>query len=176
MTLYRPRGFLLTKNEAAFFRVLQSLVPDFYALSCKVRLADLITCDDTGWNQGLANRISQKHIDFVVSSTDSSRIVAAIELDDSSHDLPERRERDRFVNHLFRQTGLKLIRIPAQWHYDASAIAYQLTDAGLLSSPRRVGIQGGARRRWTRRNEKSRRWSFGVAQSPKAHPAGRKRL
>lgn len=163
MTVYQPRGYLLTKNEAAFFRVLKSVVPEFYAVSCKVRLADLVTCDDSDWKQGFANRISQKHIDFVVSSTDSSRIVAAIELDDSSHDLPERRERDRFVNQLFWRIGVKLIRIPAQWDYDSSSVARRLIGAGLLVRGRRDGIRRGECRWRLRRNERSYRRSFGVA-------------
>src|SRR5439155_4165307 len=106
--LYRPRHYLLTKNEAAFFRVLKTLVADCYQISCKVRLADLVTFEDAAWKRGHANRISQKHIDFVVSCANSSRIVAAIELDDSSHRRPERRARDALVNRLFRQIGLRL--------------------------------------------------------------------
>ena len=75
------------------------------------------------------NPISQKHIDFVVNCAESSRIVAAIELDDSSHERPERRERDAFVNRLFWQMGLGLIRVPAQWEYDGDMIAGQLVRA-----------------------------------------------
>ena len=94
---YRPRRYLLTRNEAAFFRVLVSLVGGRYQISCKVRLADIVTCSDRDWNRGHGNRIAQKHLDFVLSCPTSSRIVAAIELDDRSHRKPERRERDLFL-------------------------------------------------------------------------------
>ena len=164
---YRPRHFLLTKNEAAFFRVLKTLVADRYQVSCKVRLADIATCDEADWNRGHANRISQKHIDFVLNCPEFSRIVAAIELDDSSHEAPERRSRDAFLNRLFWQIGVRLIRVPAKWDYDFDAVAGQLAKAGLFMRRR------GVRRVRRYRNEKSYRWSFGVAQSPKAHTVGR---
>jgi very-short-patch-repair endonuclease len=128
---YRPRRYLLTKNETAFFQILSALVPECYRISCKVRLADLVTADRDG-NFSHANRISQKHVDFVVSDAESSRIVAAIELDDASHELPDRRARDAFVNRLFWQIGVRLIRVPAQWQYDGNRVADQLTKAGLL--------------------------------------------
>ena len=175
--VYRPRGFLLTKNEAAFFRVLTTVIADCYQISCKVRLADIVTCDDEDWQRGHANRISQKHIDFVVNCAESSRIVAAIELDDSSHERPERRDRDAFVNQLFWQMGLRLIRVPAQWEYDADRIAGRLVKAGLqvkCGRIYRVDDRAGGNR--GRASEKSYRWSFGVAQSPKASSVGRRRF
>ncbi|MSR55933.1 MAG: DUF2726 domain-containing protein [Gemmataceae bacterium] len=86
---FRPRHFLLTRNEAAFLRVLLMLVGHRYLISCKVRLADIITCSDADWKRGHANRIAQKHVDFVVSCAQSSRIVAA------GNDLKKRASFDR---------------------------------------------------------------------------------
>lgn len=130
---FRPRHFLLTKNEAAFFRVLTAVLGNRYVVSCKVRLADIITCADPDWRRGHANRISQKHVDFVVSDPDSSRIVAVIELDDRSHRRLERRKRDAFVNDLFRQMQVRLIRIPARWDYDLKSLAARLAHGGLCA-------------------------------------------
>jgi hypothetical protein len=118
-------------NEAAFFRVLAAVVGDRYLISCKVRLADIITCCDRDWRRGHANRIAQKHIDFILTHVTSSRIIAAIELDDCSHLRPERRVRDRFVNDLFRQMQVRLIRIPASWEYDRATVSDFLARVGL---------------------------------------------
>lgn len=137
-TVYKPRRYLLTKNEVAFFRVLSALVDRQYLISCKVRLADIITCTDEDWRKGAANRIAQKHIDFVVSRADSSRIVAAIELDDSSHQRSDRRERDVFVNALFKDMAVRLIRVPARWRYDRETVVAILERAGLMVTNERV--------------------------------------
>jgi hypothetical protein len=128
---FRPRRFLLTRNEAAFFRVLTAVVADRYLTSCKVRLADIITCSDQDWRCGHANRIAQKHVDFILTHVMSSRIVAAIELDDLSHLRPERRSRDRFINDLFRQMRTRLIRIPTLWEYDRATVSKFLVRVGL---------------------------------------------
>lgn len=133
--VFRARHFLLTKNEAAFFQVLTAVVGNRYSVSCKVRLADIITCSDRDWQGGHANRISQKHVDFVVIDIDSSRIVAAIELDDRSHRRPERRKRDAFFNDLFRQMRVRLIRVPASWNYDLKSVAALLANGGLSACP-----------------------------------------
>ena len=129
--IFRPRPFLLTRNEAAFFNVLSAVVAHHYLISCKVRLADVVTCAERDWRRGHANRIAQKHVDFVVTHVASSRIVAAIELDDRTHAKPERRLRDAFLNDLFRQMRIRLIRVPAAWQYDPETIAAYLTRAGL---------------------------------------------
>lgn len=126
----RPRQFLLTRNEAAFLRVLITVLGDRYLISCKVRLADIISCSSRDWRRGHGNRVAQKHVDFVVTCPNSSRIVAVIELDDASHDRPERRRRDAFVNGIFRKLRLRLIRIPAQWNYDVESTTRRLAAAG----------------------------------------------
>ena len=129
--IYRPRPFLLTRNEAAFFRVLTIVLADHYLISCKVRLADIITCSERDWQRGHANRIAQKHVDFVVTHVTSSRVVAAIELDDRTHMRPERRLRDAFLNALFRQMRIRPIRVPASWQYELETVAAHLARAGL---------------------------------------------
>ncbi len=44
-------------------------------------------------------------------------VVCAIELDDASHILQERKERDGFVDEALRSAGLRLLRIPAKSGY-----------------------------------------------------------
>lgn len=128
---YHSRRFLLTRNESAFFRVLKALMPDQFEISCKVRLADIVTYS-LDKRHAPANRIRQKHVDFVISSASSSRIVAAIELDDSSHARADRRARDAFLDQLFAQIGVKLVRVRATWHYDRESVAECLARAGLM--------------------------------------------
>ena len=66
----------------------------------KVRLADLVDADKRHrlWRANF-NRVCSKHIDFVICDLALSPIIA-VELDDSSHQLPERQARDRDVNRI----------------------------------------------------------------------------
>ena len=63
-----------------------------------------------GWN----NRIDRLSVDFLVCLKDST-VVAAIELDDPSHDDPARREADARKAKALESAGITLIR----WSVDA---------------------------------------------------------
>ena len=49
--------------------------------------------------------------------------LCGIELDDSSHENDDRQERDQFVDTLFREAGLPLLRVPVRREYNTSEIA-----------------------------------------------------
>lgn len=116
---YRSRHFLLTRNERAFYQALHHALGGRWLMFAKVRLADVVTCPESLWDQGPGRRIAQKHLDFVVCHPVSLRSVAAIELDDRSHARPRRRQRDAFLNRLFRRAGIPLLRYQARSVYAA---------------------------------------------------------
>lgn len=117
---------LLTKNELSFYEVLRSAMYD-YVVFAKVRLADLIDADKRHRNgQADFSRILAKHIDFVVCDDDSKPVIA-IEVDDKSHQRPDRTARDSDVDRLFQAIGFPLIRLPAQETYDFEEIRKLVT-------------------------------------------------
>lgn len=68
----------------------------------------------TGSWQAYFNKINAKHIDFVLCDLQNVRPVLAIELDDSSHNKPDRIQRDEFVNKVFADAKFPLLRVPVQ--------------------------------------------------------------
>lgn len=120
---YRSQGFLLTRNEAAFFHSLRKAVGDRYVISMKVRMSDVLKCSRQGWRDGYGNKIVQKHLDFVLCDPNTLRIAAAIEVDDSSHQRADRAARDEFVDAAMRSAGVPLIRFAASRQYIVSDIA-----------------------------------------------------
>lgn len=112
---FRKRQFLLSKAELSFCQVLKSGLPDPFSIQSKVRLADVL--------EPFSNQTSQKHLDFVIVNTATSEIVAAVELDDSSHRQPAVSKRDDQVNQWCKEAGLPLHRIPAKQGYSISDIA-----------------------------------------------------
>ena len=112
--IYFRRYRLLSAAELRFFHALQHVAGNQYWVFTKVRVADLV--DIRGlkgrqWWRSFA-RISQKHIDFVVAARQGLEVLAAIELDDRSHLLRDRRQRDHLVNSIFSQAGIPLLRFP----------------------------------------------------------------
>jgi hypothetical protein len=130
---YTSRESLLTKNEAAFYHGLRRVVSDQFVVTMKVRLADVLKCDRDAWKAGHGNRIISKHIDFVLVDPDSTKIIAAIELDDSTHRRRDRRARDEFLNESLVAAGIPFIRFPAKNRYDVRTIQEAL--GSLLHDP-----------------------------------------
>ena len=126
----QPKG-LLSKGEFSFFRVLQQACGDRYVVCPKVGLVDLLTVKKVTekW-QSYRNKIDRKHIDFVLCDAQTMQVVAAVELDDKSHDSDRARQRDAVKNKACAAAGLPLIRFKAQRAYDSHAIAAELSALG----------------------------------------------
>ena len=83
-----------------------------------VRIADLLRVEKGAANRRKwLNKILAKHIDFVLCDPGSLRPIICIELDDRSHERPDRIERDAFVDHAFESAELPLLRIKVQKTY-----------------------------------------------------------
>lgn len=134
---YRPREFLLTPGERRFEIALDRALPNGVRSCYKVRLGDVI---DTpagmrARERRIAwNRIAAKHLDFVLVDERTSRILAAIELDDRSHDRADRQARDEFVDAALDSAGVPLLRVKVVRRYDPDTlldpIAHALRGAG----------------------------------------------
>jgi hypothetical protein len=96
---YMKKDYLLTRAARAFYDVLLVALAGRYDVFAKVRMLDLFylpkgTKNRMGWN----GRIIQKHVDFVICDPKTLGPVTCIELDDASHEMEERQERDAFVD------------------------------------------------------------------------------
>ena len=134
---YVSRGRLLSQGEMAFFRALRAAVGKEYLISFKVRAADLISCGKKSWEDGFGYMIARHHLDFTLCEPYSSDIMAAIELDDRSHDRPGRRRRDEFLDRAFAAASIPLIRFRTAARYDAPAIGASI--AGVFNGSSKLG-------------------------------------
>lgn len=135
---YRRSESLLTPAERSFYEVLRGVVGDDVHLFAKVRLADLVWLPHALDNrQAHLNRITSKHIDFVLCERHSVAPVLAVELDDSSHQARDRRQRDVFVNEVLHAAGLPLLRVPVQRSYVSDEVA-ELIDSAMNRPTRKA--------------------------------------
>ena len=124
---YRCKEYLLTKAERAFFDVLYPIVHNHMHLFAMVRLADLVYISPgTEKRQSFFNKIQSKHIDFVLCSKEEIKPILAIELDDISHQKPDRQARDEFLDQALRHAGLPLLRVQARRRYDPQELKQQI--------------------------------------------------
>ena len=107
---YSRQRFLCTAGEWRFCQKLEEAVGDRFTVMMQVRVGSMLRCDPKDWNTW-GRQVAQKSFDFVLVERGTSFAAAAIELDDNTHLLPERRKRDKFLNDACKAAGLPLIRI-----------------------------------------------------------------
>lgn len=129
---YFKNSSLLTPAEISFRHSLKMAVGDACDISFKVRLADMITVNrgmtKTEWSSAF-NQIKAKHVDFVLVDKETTAILCAIELDDSSHDKPERQKRDAFLEAALKSANLPLFRFKANHAYKSKEIKEAIKSA-----------------------------------------------
>ena len=121
---YLSAESLFTKNEQAFLRVLEQAAGD-YRVFGKVRVADVVEVrkglSKSEWQRAF-NRISQKHVDFVLCHPQNLSVWCAVELDDASHKKADRRARDTTLEKIFAAAEVPLVRVPSRRTYDVTEI------------------------------------------------------
>ena len=68
------------------------------------------------------NRICRKSVDYVIVNQRTRETILCIELDDYTHNRNSRKERDNFINAIFSNVGIPLLRIKAERNYDFTEI------------------------------------------------------
>lgn len=130
---YKPKGpYLLSKGEKIFFDVLvQSISSNLY-ICPKVRMADLITVDLPKSDKHFwasFNKISKKHVDFVLCSRTNFAPRLVVELDGGSHISQIRSQRDLFVDEALAQANIPILHVRAQSSYDQNLLINELQNA-----------------------------------------------
>lgn len=111
---YQKKSFM-TNRERYFFNLLYSEFHQDFFIFSQVRMVDIIIPifdENTQYSSYIKafRSISQYHIDFLIVDRTNFSIVCAIELDDYSHDRPDRIKRDNKINMIFKFTGIPLLR------------------------------------------------------------------
>jgi hypothetical protein len=108
-------------------------LPDDLILA-QVQLLQVVIFHGGRQTYAIFNGISQLPLDFLVLVGDT-RPVAAIELDDSTHERPERRQADARKSHASKSAGLPLIRWDARSLPDFGAIRAAVLEKGAGEGP-----------------------------------------
>jgi len=119
-----PVQSLLTAAEQKFYEALDAAIDGRFLILSKVRVADLLTV--TSANGAARYRVFRsiacKHVDFVLAEAENLQPMAAIELDDSSHQRADRRLRDQLLDDLFEKAAFPLLRFRAAASYSPRLI------------------------------------------------------
>lgn len=109
---YKLKQRVFSDKEGYFYRDVRPIADKLELIVfTKMRLADLLEVpknhpEFTKW----FNRIKAKHIDFIFVDKDY-HIKLLVEVDDPSHNKPDRQARDEMVDEIFRQQGLEVLHL-----------------------------------------------------------------
>ncbi|MCK5320886.1 DUF2726 domain-containing protein [Candidatus Parcubacteria bacterium] len=124
---YRKKDYLFSVAELKFYKILKQIIYGELTIFAKVRLADVVYIPKYYSNNKYNfYRIQAKHIDYLICSNDRIKPLIAIELDDSSHNMPDRQKRDKFLEDMLEDAKLPLVRIKVSLSYDIENIKKQL--------------------------------------------------
>jgi very-short-patch-repair endonuclease len=133
---------LFSPAERSFLGVMDSVLPKERRIFAKVRLVDLVQPKgglSKEARQSALNRISAKHVDFVLCDGGSLAVLAVVELDDSSHGAAKRIVRDAFVDECLKAAGISIVRIPAKASYRTEDLRPVLAAIGAEPSASQQG-------------------------------------
>ena len=133
---YHLRDEFLSPAEQSFYLVLKHVVTDRAIICTKVALGDLfyVKSSDRSKFRTLTNKIDRKHVDFLLCDPKTVCPLVGIELDDRSHQRGDRKDRDEFVEMVYKAAKLPLLRIPAQRAYTTSELVSLLSPLISLNS------------------------------------------
>lgn len=113
--LYGRKEFVMSGPEREFFSILIELVGSNYWIFPQIHLPSLVEHKIKGQSWfGAFRHISEKSVDFVLCDKKFLRLVVAIELDDPSHERPDRIKRDEEVERILEAAKLPLLRIKSR--------------------------------------------------------------
>ncbi|AEX21997.1 DUF2726 domain-containing protein [Vibrio sp. EJY3] len=114
---HKKHVYLSSKTERNFYNVLQEILPSDCVVHCQVSLMTLVQPVNFKDN----SRTWAKRMDYVITDR-NTKVLAVIELDDSSHRQKRRQERDHYVNSAL-EGHHKLIRFDAIGKYNPIDVA-----------------------------------------------------
>ena len=134
---YYKNSVFISKAEQSFFKVLRrSYRREILYILSQVALNRLLRTEEKDWRY--INKISQKSVDFVLVDKITFTPILIIELDDSTHNLPERVLRDSFLNSVLTAVELPFLRIPTKFSYNTNELKKMIADK--VAVPERRGL------------------------------------
>lgn len=104
LPLYNKKN-LITNNEKIFYNKLKSIINDTYLIQTQVNLATIIK---KNYNNYRINELF-RNIDFGIFDKNTYEPLILIELNDSTHKLKDRYQRDQKVKEILKIANIPLI-------------------------------------------------------------------
>lgn len=127
--IYSSKASIMTESERAFFEVFKKLVEPRYTVQPQINLASVIDKESRGRYRNELFR----NIDFGIFDRDY-KLLVLIEINDHSHTLNNRKERDQKVKMICEEANIPLITFWTKYGINEIYIRNRLSDYLILSN------------------------------------------
>ena len=132
---YKRKDFFLTRAEHECYDALILAVGQEYHVFAQVHLPTIVDNKVLGQNwRGAFRHINEKSVDFVLCDKAYISPKLASELDDRTHERPERQERDQEVERILKAAGLPLLRLENRGRFNPAELAQKIRELVLSST------------------------------------------
>lgn len=122
---YSKKEYVITQHELNFYKSLHEAVSGCIIIP-QAHLSMFLDHKIRGQNWSRAfSIINGKSVDFLIC-TEDMRPLIAIELDDSTHNHPDRQRRDAFVNSIIADADIPMLRFSAN-NWNTEVIKQRIT-------------------------------------------------
>lgn len=116
---FNPKKNFITENEKRLFEELNKALKDKYYIFPQINLSSLLEVKkDIGDRYDKIHILNQFIVDFVIFSKNPIQPVLVIELDDSTHRMNNRQNRDQFIDKALKEAGIKIYHCPSHYLYE----------------------------------------------------------
>lgn len=106
---YSKKESVMTPSEQKYFRKLEQQYGQTHYIFCQVALDRIINTTDQKHFYTYWNKINKKSIDFVLVDKQTLQTVKLIELNDYTHKLAKRKERDEYLRKVCEASRVDLV-------------------------------------------------------------------
>ncbi len=124
---YARKRYVMTMSENEFYRTLQEAIGTSYMIYPQAHLDLFLDHKVKGQNwKGALSTIQRKSVDFLICNREYYNPLVAIELDDSTHERPDRVERDKLVEAACSVADMPLVRFQVASNYSPNDLLDRL--------------------------------------------------
>lgn len=120
--LYELKSSLVTKTEMEFLECIKSVLPENCLVQAQANLASFITRTD---NARFQNEL-YRNVDFIITDL-SYRPLLVVEINDKTHQMKERQERDKKVANICEEAGIPVIKFWTSYGVNREYIKDRIT-------------------------------------------------
>lgn len=114
LSRYYLKNSIVTSVEKWMYNIIKDELTEEYIVAPKVGIKDFVGVKKGNNYFKYFGHISQRHIDFLICKKDILSPALGIEIDDTSHEQQNRKNRDQENDQIYNAIGIKVLHIPTR--------------------------------------------------------------